>query len=425
MKNITELQNKLTNIDNKIVHFSKIRDEIISNIEFYKDEQSIIRDVFNNPNRKNTISHVRALSPELFSDEKKKYDNVKDNISIAKAMSENELSKLEVDLDETLLGDYYNIQAENEELNKETKEAILNIQNLEHRLKYINNLIDLLEFKFEETEKELINIMSNRSKSTPPGFGGKKKKQKIKNCCTVNRKMKKCLRKDGKLFSLPRRFSKKKCKKGPIKGFTMKASCAPYKFCKKTTGGKNNLYIDINNLDTEYDRPWLKEIKDLNSNPNSGVKIIDNLKDRMSILEKIDPVFNLTPEFYENGANIYDYLIVEYDMDEYFDYDLNLRIKSIPEGEKNVFYKIYHIKHCNDRYPNECSGRLLLPHYIKKQITHNNPYAKKNTTYSVKNKLKNKNKKNKTKKRKKDENIFTSNKSQNIRISPNSIIDEL
>ena len=139
MKNITELQNKLTNIDNKIVHFSKIRDEIISNIEFYKDEQSIIRDVFNNPNRKNTISHVRALSPELFSDEKKKYDNVKDNITIAKAMSENELSKLEVDLDETLLGDYYNIQAENEELNKENKAAILNIQNLEHRLKYINN----------------------------------------------------------------------------------------------------------------------------------------------------------------------------------------------------------------------------------------------------------------------------------------------
>ena len=177
MKNITELQNKLTNIDNKIVHFSKIRDEIISNIEFYKDEQSIIKDVLNNPNRKNTISHVRALSPELFSDEKKKYDNVKDNISIAKAMSENELSKLEVDLDETLLGDYYNIQAENEELNKETKAAILNIQNLEHRLKYINNLIDLLEFKYEETEKELINAMSNRSKSTPPGFGGKKKKQ--------------------------------------------------------------------------------------------------------------------------------------------------------------------------------------------------------------------------------------------------------
>ena len=53
MKNITELQNKLTNIDDKIVHFSKIRDEIISNIEFYKDEQSIIKDVFNNPNRKN------------------------------------------------------------------------------------------------------------------------------------------------------------------------------------------------------------------------------------------------------------------------------------------------------------------------------------------------------------------------------------
>ena len=175
MKNITELQNKLTNIENKLIHFSKIKDDIISNIKFYKDESSIIKDVMNDPNRKNTISHVRALSPELFSDEKMKYDNVKDTIGIAKAMSENELSKLEVDLDETLLGDYYNIQAENKQLDKETNDAILNIQNLEHRLKYINNLIELLEFKFEETEKELINAMSNRSKSTPPGFGGKKK----------------------------------------------------------------------------------------------------------------------------------------------------------------------------------------------------------------------------------------------------------
>ena len=68
---------------------------------------------------------------------------------------------------------------------------------------------------------------------------------------------------------------------------------------------------------------------------------------------------------------------------------------------------------------------MLVPHYIKKQITHNNPYAKKNVTYSVKNTLKSKNKKNKTKKRKNDENIFNSNKSQNIRVSPNSIINEL
>lgn len=52
----------------------------------------------------------------------------------------------------------------------------------------------------------------------------------MKNCCTASRK--KCRRKDGKVFSLPRKFSKKKCMKG-IRGFTMRSSCAPYKYCKR------------------------------------------------------------------------------------------------------------------------------------------------------------------------------------------------
>jgi hypothetical protein len=55
-------------------------------------------------------------------------------------------------------------------------------------------------------------------------------KKRILNCC--NTRKKKCIRKDGKIFSLPRRFTRKKCKKGPIKGFSMRSSCAPYKFCK-------------------------------------------------------------------------------------------------------------------------------------------------------------------------------------------------
>ena len=43
---------------------------------------------------------------------------------------------------------------------------------------------------------------------------------------------------DKKIFSLPRRFTRKRCKKG-AKGFTMKASCAPYKGCKKGGSKKN------------------------------------------------------------------------------------------------------------------------------------------------------------------------------------------
>ena len=53
----------------------------------------------------------------------------------------------------------------------------------------------------------------------------------ISSCCKANKTAKKCIRKDGKVFSLPRRFSKKRCKKGPIRGFTMRSSCAPYKKC--------------------------------------------------------------------------------------------------------------------------------------------------------------------------------------------------
>ena len=56
---------------------------------------------------------------------------------------------------------------------------------------------------------------------------------KIKNCCNI-KKSKKCIRKDGKIFMLPRKFSKKKCLEKKPRGFSMKSSCAPYKFCKKT-----------------------------------------------------------------------------------------------------------------------------------------------------------------------------------------------
>ena len=52
------------------------------------------------------------------------------------------------------------------------------------------------------------------------------------NCCS-NTKKKTCIRNsDKKVFTLPRKFSKKKCL-GKIKGFTMKSSCAPYKNCKQ------------------------------------------------------------------------------------------------------------------------------------------------------------------------------------------------
>ena len=91
------------------------------------------------------------------------------------------------------------------------------------------------------------------------------------DCCKSNNKTKKCVRKeDKKLFYLPRRFSKKQCIRGPVKGYTMRSSCAPYKYCNRTKkikirGGKSkrdflynpnnpkkafDVYIDKNPKDT-------------------------------------------------------------------------------------------------------------------------------------------------------------------------------
>ena len=59
--------------------------------------------------------------------------------------------------------------------------------------------------------------------------------KKIMDCCHIGshneRNMFQCMRKmDGKVFSLPRRFTRKQCK--DIRGFTMRSSCAPYKGCR-------------------------------------------------------------------------------------------------------------------------------------------------------------------------------------------------
>ncbi len=62
----------------------------------------------------------------------------------------------------------------------------------------------------------------------------------MKDCCNHKKTAKRCRRKDGKTFKLPRRFSKKRCLEG-VKGFTMKSSCAPYNDCKKGSGDKKSI----------------------------------------------------------------------------------------------------------------------------------------------------------------------------------------
>lgn len=66
----------------------------------------------------------------------------------------------------------------------------------------------------------------------------------MRNCCKHKPTDKRCIRKsDGKVFNLPRKFSKTKCMQG-VKGFTARASCAPYKGCAF------NVYVNRNPKNT-------------------------------------------------------------------------------------------------------------------------------------------------------------------------------
>ena len=54
------------------------------------------------------------------------------------------------------------------------------------------------------------------------------------SCCNHSKKAKTCKRNiDGKIFNLPRKFTKKQCSVfSHNHGFTIRSSCAPYKYCK-------------------------------------------------------------------------------------------------------------------------------------------------------------------------------------------------
>lgn len=63
----------------------------------------------------------------------------------------------------------------------------------------------------------------------------------MKSCCKAGPKNKKCTRNSNKkVFTLPRKFSVLNCLLKNIKGFTMRASCAPYKNCRPVTEVKTS-----------------------------------------------------------------------------------------------------------------------------------------------------------------------------------------
>ena len=102
------------------------------------------------------------------------------------------------------------------------------------------------------------------------------------NCCKINSKTKKCFRRDGKVFNLPRRFTKKQCAPRNVRGFSMRSSCAPFKNC--FSGGERQFLYNPNNPKTSFDVY-------INKNPNDTIPIkyttVDDVKKTIRKLERL------------------------------------------------------------------------------------------------------------------------------------------
>ena len=117
----------------------------------------------------------------------------------------------------------------------------------------------------------------------------------MKDCCNHKVKDKECIRKsDKKVFNLPRRFSRKKCK--AAKGFTMRASCAPYKDCfknktKKQKGGKRSKKTKKRFLYNPDDPKRSFDVY-IDKNPNDTIPIkYTTLKDVKNTIMKLESLY--------------------------------------------------------------------------------------------------------------------------------------
>ena len=115
----------------------------------------------------------------------------------------------------------------------------------------------------------------------------------MKNCCNnLTSKINKCKRNDNKIFSLPRRFSKKQCLSNKIKGFSMRSSCAPYKFCRKI---KSNKHGGTSKIKKQFlynpDDPARSFDVYIDKNPKDTISIkyktIQDVKNTIKKLEKL------------------------------------------------------------------------------------------------------------------------------------------
>lgn len=98
---------------------------------------------------------------------------------------------------------------------------------MENPKNYTNQKDDTIQNTF----KTQINLYKKEQEKQNQKQSGGKTRRNLRSCCRSTKKQTHCVRKDGNRFRLPRKFSKKQCKRP--KGYSMRSSCAPYKFCKK------------------------------------------------------------------------------------------------------------------------------------------------------------------------------------------------
>ena len=113
------------------------------------------------------------------------------------------------------------------------------------------------------------------------------------NCCNHNKNDKICIRKgDKKSFKLPRKFSRLKCKKA--KGFTMRSSCAPYKYCskKKLKGGKRSSKKTKKQFLYNPNDPKKSFDVYIDKNPNDTIPIkYTTLNDVKNTIKKLESLY--------------------------------------------------------------------------------------------------------------------------------------
>ena len=99
------------------------------------------------------------------------------------------------------------------------------------------------------------------------------------NCCTHSKNAKKCT--NGiREFKLPRKFSRERCIYGKIRGFSMNASCAPYKNCSKSRKSRKLKYISSGSKRSKRPKRSNKNKSEFLFNPNNPKKSFDVYVDK-------------------------------------------------------------------------------------------------------------------------------------------------